>query len=412
MIRIFLFIILGISIITLVYFLTKTYPQGIEMTTKPANTKATIFPHTCIDTMKVSRDRARELINSPQAASIIKQHIDTIASLGATCVAIGTPYDEEFQPYMKMWITEARKAGLTVWFRGNWSSWEGWFSYPKNMTPEQHVQKTAEFIQNHPDLFLDGDIFSANVEPENGGPFHPFNSQEKRIGLQKYLQAEQIAVKNAFSSINKKVTTNWISLSGGVARGMLDQQTVDALDGIVTLDHYVASPEGMREYIDLFHEPFGATIVFGEFGAPIPDINGVMDEKEQATFMDSVLWELFLERKKIGGVNYWTLTESSTALLDNNNVKREVAAVLRKYYVPGEVIIQVRDNHGRPLENVIITVRDNDAIERTDKAGKASVIMPQGTYTLTMTTTKGKTLKTPLTITGNEVVSMQATFGN
>ncbi|MDP3888564.1 MAG: hypothetical protein Q8Q24_00825, partial [bacterium] len=84
-----------------------------------------------IDTMKYSRDIAREKLNDPSFDKVIDTQVKNIADTGATHVAIATPYDEEFLPILKRWVSSARKYNLKVWFRGNWSGWEGWFDYPK-----------------------------------------------------------------------------------------------------------------------------------------------------------------------------------------------------------------------------------------------------------------------------------------
>lgn len=404
-----LLIILGLVLIGIIFFITRTLPQGIEVTRSTTQEKLAIFEHMCIDTMKVSRDRARELNNNPEALRVIKNQVGIIKSLGADCIAIGTPYDEEFLPYMKLWIAEARAAGLKVWFRGNWSAWEHWFSYEETMTAEEHITKTVAFIKANPDLFQAGDIFSPIVEPENGGPFE---NGDRGRPLSQFIRDEQVAVTEAFREINVPVQTNWISLSGGVARSMIDQRTVDALGGLVTLDHYVSHPDGMAEYINYFHIPFNAQIVFGEFGAPIPDLNGQMNEREQAVFVDTLLWELFLEREKIKGINYWTLSESSTALINGIQHEREVTQTIRKYYQPAELIVKATDNHGKPIANVIISAKENDAIGRTDEKGEAKIVMPTGEYTLTLTTTTGKSFSTTTTFASNEVVTLKATFGN
>ena len=83
-----------------------------------------------IDTMKYSRDMARERNKDMVFEKIIESVVEKIASTGATHVAIGTPYDEEFLPFLQTWVIAARKENLNVWFRGNFSGWEGWFDYP------------------------------------------------------------------------------------------------------------------------------------------------------------------------------------------------------------------------------------------------------------------------------------------
>src|SRR5258708_307200 len=103
--------------------------------------------------MKFSRDAARTEATNPNAQKEIANEVQVIKQFGANCISVATPYDEEFVPYLKMWIEEARKEDLHVWFRGNFSSWEGWFEYPKGMSTQDHLQKTKQFILTHPDLF-------------------------------------------------------------------------------------------------------------------------------------------------------------------------------------------------------------------------------------------------------------------
>lgn len=402
----FLLILMGV-----LWFITRGDQENISVTVSPASGSHTLFPHQCVDTMKVSRDRARLLATHSSADGIITSHLKTITSLGADCIAIGTPYDEEFQPYMRKWVEEARKYNLSVWFRGNWSAWEGWFDYETDMSPQEHTAATVSFIERHGDLFKDGDIFSASVEPENGVPFRGLHGNEKDTAIRDFLKREQEAVKNAFTRNSKEVSTEWISMSGGVAKTVLDDDTIRALNNTVTLDHYVASPEGMREYIDHFHIPTDATIVLGEFGAPIPDINGSMTESEQADFVDEILWELFLQRKIIGGVNYWTLTESSTAILDESGRQKQVGETLKKYYQPGKVMIKTSDTRRKPMKNIKILLNDH-VIETTDEQGSATLYVPIGNYTLKLITPTGNSQSTPLSITREEDITVTASFRN
>jgi len=83
-----------------------------------------------IDTMKYSRDSAQVALHDPKFNEVIDAHVKRIADTGANYVAIDTPYDAEFNPVLKQWVAAARKYHLHVWFRGNFSGWEGWFDYP------------------------------------------------------------------------------------------------------------------------------------------------------------------------------------------------------------------------------------------------------------------------------------------
>ena len=75
-----------------------------------------------VDTMKFSRDLAREKLNDEVFNLVIEEQVKNISQIGATHVAIATPYDEEFLPFLRRWVNLARNYGLKVWFRGNWST--------------------------------------------------------------------------------------------------------------------------------------------------------------------------------------------------------------------------------------------------------------------------------------------------
>lgn len=387
--------------------------EGVSTTKRTASQRLTLFPDQCIDTMKVSRDRARELGSDPNARVVINRSIREIASMGATCVAVGTPYDDEFIPYLTLWVEEARTAKLRVWFRGNWAGWEGWFNYPKNLTPEARLIKTVAFIKKYPNLFQDGDIFSPSVEPENGGPFTPINSPEKSRQLKSYLLKEQTTVREAFQAIRKNVSTSRVSLSGGVAKQVIDKELLLALDNIVTLDHYVSDPKGIPEFIQLFQDPYKAHLVFGEFGAPIPDLNGEMSEAQQAAFVDKLLWEFFLERDVVEGVNYWTLSDSSTQLINSDGTERQVVTVIKKYFMPGKVSVTVQDQRGHPLPGVVVSTQNATVTTRTDRFGRAELLLPQGSYTITVMSPTGKKHEVEVTLASqDEVVITTITAGS
>src|SRR5258708_6337361 len=96
-----------------------------------ATTGAQWWPVQSIDTMKYSRDTAGQMLTKPEFDATINSQVSEIAQTGATHIAIATPYDEMFIPFLKRWVKSARAHGLKVWFRGNFSGWEGWYNFPK-----------------------------------------------------------------------------------------------------------------------------------------------------------------------------------------------------------------------------------------------------------------------------------------
>lgn len=296
-----------------------------------------------IDTMKYSRDVAREKLNDTAYKREIAVQVQNIAQTGATHVGVATPYDDEFYPFLKQWVDEARSNNLHVWFRGNWSGWEGWFGYPR-ISREEHIKKTGEYIRSHPELFEDGDVFSACPECENGGPGDP-RSNGDVAGHRTFLIDEYAVTKQAFEDIGVSVISNFASMNADVARLIMDPQTTTAMDHIVVIDHYVATAEQLAADIHDIAKQSGGMVVLGEFGAPVPDINGVMSEDEQVAWVAKAL--LLLSREpSLVGVSYWVNKGGSTKLWEEDNSPRKVVDVLSQAYKPRQLTALVQTELG------------------------------------------------------------------
>jgi hypothetical protein len=296
---------------------------------KPPIVPKTIWGFESIDTMKYSRDLSREKLNDSSYNLIIDTQVKKIAATGATHVAIATPYDEEFFPMLQRWVAAARKYHLKVWFRGNWSGWEGWFDYAK-IDRQTHITKTQEFITKHPNIFQDGDVFTACPECENGGPGDPRTTGDIQ-GHRQFLIYEYLITKSAFKQIGKNVASNYNSMNGDVASAVMDKETTKSLDGIVVIDHYVATPEELITKIHKIAAQSGGKVVLGEFGAPIPDINGDMTQDQQAAWISQAL-DLLAKTPDVVGINYWTNQGSSTALWNDDGSEKKAVSVIKKFY--------------------------------------------------------------------------------
>ncbi len=371
-----------------------------------ADSDSLLWKYQCIDTMKTSRDRARNWQESKDLHNSITKQVTLIKSLGANCIAIDTPYDAEFKEYLTAWVSASRKEHLKIWFRGNFSGWEGWFDYPHTLTSEKLLRDTAIFIQANADLFEDGDIFTPAPEGENGGEFNQVEIDEYPA-FRSFLSNEYIIAKHSFEKIGKKVEVNWLSMNGGLARRMLDQETINATGNLVTIDHYIKTAPEMSDYINYFYTKFGAKVVIGEFGAPIPDINGSMTEDEQAKFIDSLFFELYKHRDKVEGINYWVLYDSSTAIIHPDGSHLKAAAVVKKYFMPLRITGIIKDTSNEPLADAQVKETTYGQVTKTDSNGEFSFIIPRTDTTLsiqkpdytTFTTPVPATLSTPLTLT-------------
>ncbi len=282
-----------------------------------------------IDTMKYSRDMARQTLSGHTFRYSIDQQVTDIAKTGATHVAIGTPYDDEFLPVLNVWVKAARKNKLKVYFRGNFSGWEGWFGY-KKIDRATHLAKTKQFIHNNPDLFQDGDIFSSCPECENGSKVNVYDKKTLKI-YQTFLINEYKVTEDSFKSIKKKVIPNYFSMNMDVAHKVMDQQTTKQLGGIVVIDHYVKSPEILAKDVSYIAKKSGGKVVLGEFGAPIPSIHGKMSELEQKQWINSAFHQLSPMPELIG-INYWVNVGGSTALWSDNGLPRQAVQTVKSYF--------------------------------------------------------------------------------
>ena len=303
-----------------------------------------------VDTVKYSRDLARAKVDDPEFPAVVDKQVSDIANTGATHVAIGTPYDEEFVPFLTLWVNAARKYGLNVWFRGNFSGWEGWFEY-EPIGKQEHLTKTKNFIVTNTSLFEDGDIFTSCTECENGSIGDPRYEVDVEV-YRRFIIDEYQLTKDCFEVIGKKVASNYYPTNGDVAYLVMDRKTTRALDGLVVLDHYVKEPKRIANDIREIAINSGGEVVLGEFGAPIPDIHGQMTEHQQAEWIRHTFNEL-TNVEDLVGINYWTSSGGSTELWSDNK-SREAVGVMESFYNPVTVTVRVLNELGKPVKNAEI----------------------------------------------------------
>lgn len=337
----------------------------------------------CIDTMKFSRDAAREFLDDPaRAQTFIANEVSIIKSLGATCVSVGTPYDDEFVPLLEQWASIAHSMGLKVWFRGNFAGWEGWFSYPLLKNADEHYAKTYAFITNHPNLFAEGDIFSPAPEAENGLLGSPWASDSARKALVDFAWKSSDTCQRAIMAIQKKVNCGYFSANGDVARDVYTRDVLQKAGAVTVIDHYIPSTVQYGRDLDAYVKKHNLPIVIGEFGAPIPDLNGNLNEQEQAQYVGELLRQFYAHKKQILGLNYWVLRGGSTQLLNNNGSERAVMEVIRDYFMPGQVVGTVVDGIGRPVRGAVVTTGDGIQSFQTDTKGTFALSIPPGAVDL------------------------------
>ncbi len=375
-----------------------TSAQGLPVTAPPE-----IWSIRSVDTMKTSRDKARAELYNKSYDNVIDNDLKIIKEMGANYVAIDTPYDDEFLPYLKRWVAHARSFGLKVWYRGNWSNWEGWFDYPKNMSPTEHIAKTSEFVEKHSDIFEDGDIFDPCPECENAG-FWQLNSNN--AAYNQFLQDQQAGLKKSFNKINKQVYTNIFSIIGGRAREVLDKQTANNLDNTITIDHYFKNTSSLADYYNHFSKDLNSHIIFGEFGAPIPDINGNMDENKQAEFIYDAFSNFYENKDVVIGINYNVLAEGSSALVNYDRTPRKAIEVIKDFYIPGSVQGVVTNTLCEKVPNLYIGTKEIPELAITNSDGEYRVVAPAGNIQISTDGTYYKNLTRDITITRGSTLAL------
>lgn len=343
------------------------------ISTQPLFAATSFWKVQAVDTMKNSRDLAR---NKEYQATIPPLLVKKASELKATHIVVDTPYDEEFYPVTYKWVQEARKNGLKVWFRGNFSGWEGWFDYPKFTNIDEHHKKTYAFITSHPELFEEGDIFTPAPEPENGIIEDPRGSDKKAVIFNKFLVDSYNNCVKAINQIQKKVTCGYFSVNGDIARLIITKDTVEKTGGVIVIDHYVTDPIRFGNDIDYLYKKFSAKVVLGEFGAPIPGINRIVSEEEQARQIESFINELYKRKEYVEGVNYWVLDGGSTSLLKENRIAKKAFYTIASYYNPITVNGVVKDSLGEVLSGIDVYVDQANTRTKTDKNGYYELSLP------------------------------------
>ena len=348
------------AIITLALILVVT--AFIFIRQQPAPHSATVYPEAAanlwsvrsIDTMKYSRDLAKSKLADPTFDAVIDTQLTAIKNAGANYVAIGTPYDQEFLPFLRRWVSAARQHQLAVWFRGNWSGWEGWFDHPF-ISQSEHIKKTVAFVTSNSDLFKTGDIFTPCPECENGHLGDPRFVGEV-ADYRTFLRELKDQTQKAFDKINKTVSVGYFSMNGDVAALVMDPPTTNALDDTVVVDHYVYSPQTLVADIKVMAEASHGNVVLGEFGAPISDIHGKFSQAQQADWITELLDGL-ARTPAVTGLNYWVSFGGSTQLWNEDGSSREAVSALAAFYQPASLRGQVVDSRNHPIKDALVKTK-------------------------------------------------------
>lgn len=379
-------------------------PLSKPSAVSPPPPKKNIWEVRSFDTMKTSRDLARAKLYDITYDQEIDKQVQGIKALGANYVALGTPYDKEFVPYLKRWVRAARKHNLKVWYRGNFSGYEGWFEYPKNVSPDQLLQKSEIFIAAHEELFQDGDIFDLCPECENAGHWP---QPKKNSEYNAFLQRKHKVLTAAFERLGKDVNISYPSIIGGRAKEVLDAETIKVHGNVVALDHETASSRNYGEYIEYFQKNFQAKTVFSELGAPIPDLHGSMTQEQQAAFLKKVLDELYRHPYDVLGLNYWVYNVGTTAIVNKDGTPRKAASVIESYFKPGWIQGRVVNTLKEGLADSKVFL-NNTFHTKTNQDGFYSLPAPAGEYTVRIEHPKYATFSAQVSVKKQQEATLSA----
>lgn len=376
------FIIIASLILVVSFFLAITFFYFRVSQNYVSEPKFTshLFPVQSIDTMKSSRDRARQILGSPNSfKSVIDEQMTLISDAGATHVAIATPYDAEFSPVLKLWVTSAREHHLSVWFRGNFSGWEGWFDYQK-INQAEHKILLTNFLARNSELFDNNDIFTPCTECENGGAGDPRITGDIH-GYNNFLIEEKQIADNAFFLQNKHITV-YPTMNADIANEIISAETVQAFDNSLLVDHYVRTPEQFLSDIQSIGKKLNAEIGLGEFGAPILDLNGEMTQTQQAKYVDKLFIGMYQMNTKIPIVNYWDLSGGSTALINEDGTPRSVYKVVQNYFKAVRVRGVVKSSLGENIPTATVSVKGSSFSVKTN--GSYQIFVPRQYHEITI----------------------------
>lgn len=340
-----------------------------------------LFGVQSIDTMKYSRDMSKQVLDDlDRFKPMIDEQMALIAEAGATHAGIATPYDAQFLPVLQLWVASARAHRLSVWFRGNFSGWESWFEYAK-IDETAHTQLLKDFIRDNSDLFESGDIFTPCPECENGGPGDPRQTGDAD-GYNAFLIQEKKIAASEFARQGKRIAV-YPSMNADIAREIITPATVRAFDGTILIDHYVDTAEKFAGDIRAIPEQLNARVGLGEFGAPIPDLNGDLTQAEQAKYVDALFKAMYPRHMTVPVVNYWTLSGGSTALVGDDGAPRAAYVTVRNYFKAFNAHGAVYNSLGESVSGAKVSIDGNDYAAIAD--GTYQIFVPRQYKKITIT---------------------------
>jgi hypothetical protein len=126
-----------------------------------------------VDAMAWTQDRVMPEVQPSD--QFIEEFVDLAHGLSVTHIALSVPYDDPpgtqegtSLSFLQRWILAIRNRDLKVWFRMSPVAYKNFYDAGYDFRPEAHQETIVRFIQDNPDLFREGDIFTPIPEPQAG----------------------------------------------------------------------------------------------------------------------------------------------------------------------------------------------------------------------------------------------------
>lgn len=280
-----------------------------------------------VDVMKVTKDT----VCSQADTQTINKILDEAVAINANYVAISTPYDNpacgNAVNYGQIWADAIHARGLHIWHRHMPLAQEGIYNTAKN-NQDDFFDLIASYIQNNPDMFASGDIFTPIPEPQNGGISGitycggGICQYANQAEFNKWIKDSMLVSELSFAKINKTgIKIGYFGFDAFVTwgqnnadwNGILYDSTIKRMGNEIAIDHY---PEtigtDMGHDLDILHSKYpDADIIISEWGT----VTGGNTQAQVNTSMGEAKARSFIK-----GFNYWQFGPNNTneSLIDNS----------------------------------------------------------------------------------------------
>jgi hypothetical protein len=322
------------------------------------------WPVQSVDAMKYTKD----VMCGQPTSTFIDSWLDRAVEIGATHVAIATPYQDvtcsgqtiSAITFTMAWIDQIRDHNLKVWHRHPNLKFEGIYSQTKDRSPDgfRHIKNITDFIAldaTYPDLIQPGDLFTPEAEPQNGG-INGVTTCSQSICMfsstadfNEWLRLAQLASELALKAQGIPVATT-VGDPNGVLVGLdgfdgfitfgnnnpshlgtskIEAATVAAKHNIIGIDHYPSGGDTMAIDLEELRDVWPSADVFiSEYGTIY---SGLTDAQREQLIIDT--FDAFVARSWVKGVGYWQFGPGGNeALINSDFTKRAHFDEVQGYY--------------------------------------------------------------------------------